>query len=174
MSRISEIAESLQKEGAKLYESLTVKRTTVCETEGDYTRICITFVEPDCIDAYKVNAATGDAEPIKDNKIYLFDGQINAVLNEDEDCAGITNHCSKHPDCYGLILPGAKVNVIQQDVPKSDPDNPDTFYKNPFSTDDAKVRVMKHDTKVNHLVVAKLSKRGKEKVAKIEEKMMGF
>lgn len=172
MSRISEIAESLQKEGCVLREGLVVKRATVCEVEGDFTRICITLSEGE-VERYNVDG-NGDPVKVKDNKIYLFDGQINAILNEDEDVAGITNHCSKHPDCYGIILPGAKINIIEQDVPASDPEDASTFYHNPFSSDDSKTRLMKHQTMVHHLVMCKLSKRGKEKVARIEDKMCGF
>lgn len=168
-----EIREMLMKNGAVERSGLVVKKITVCDTDYEGTRLAVTFKEGS-VPGRKVDA---NGDYVKDEvvTIYMFSSQLNAVLSEVDGFASICNHLAKHPDAYTVLLEGATMTVLAEDVKATDTNNPkDKGYHNPFSTKEDTYKVMKHDTTIHHPYSVKPTKQNFEDAKAIKKFLLGI
>lgn len=92
---------------------------------------------------------------------------IASALREDEDVSPVVSHIVENPKSLRILLAGATVSIIQQEVPEGE------VYLNPWS-DDAEEQTFDHNVVINHIVGIKFTKKAMERIDKIVDKMLGL
>lgn len=84
---------------------------------------------------------------------------IASVLRESDEIVPVVGHLIDNPKALGIVLSGATINVIQQDVVAGQ------VWTNPWN--DSENEPLDHDAIINHVVDIKLSANGKVMVDKL-------
>ena len=159
-----QIVESLVKAGAKTIKGLTVKGLNVVPQEN-YIRVSLSVDKP--IRGF-VAQEDGTYTEGETKVIFVSLFSIVAQFRDDERASFAVNHILKQPEAVQVILAGAKLNVLQEDVKQG------TEYKNPWSDKaDAVATTMEHDTIINHIVDINLTERAYLLLDRLAMAMLG-
>lgn len=158
--------KNLLANGAKRINGLKIKNIN-CSEKDNYTMVSFTLTSP--IRGYVSNDNGLTFEEGLTNIVYTSLYGIVGALKEDENLSWMSSFLLDKPDILKLVLNGATVDVIQQDVPQG------TEFINPFTTrTDTVSQVYDHDIIINHIIKFKLSKTGEKMADKLADKVLGF
>lgn len=160
-----EVIEKLIKNGAKSVKGLKVKGVNVVPQEN-YVRCSLSVDKPirGFIAQEDGSYAEGESKVIF---VSLF--SIVAQLRDDDQAAFAVNHILSHPESIAVLLTGAQLNILQEDVASGQE------YINPWSTNDnAVATTFEHDSILNHIVDIKLTDRAYQMLDKLAMGMMGL
>lgn len=151
--------------GCKRINSIRIKNVNFTEKDN-YTMVSFTLASP--IRGY-VNNGNGVYEVGMTNTLFTSLYAITGAMKEDENLGWMANSLLENPTALNLILNGATVDIIQQEVITGEE------YVNPFSTrNDNEPVIYDHDLIINHIVGFKLSKVGEKMSDRLADKLMGF
>lgn len=160
-----QIIKDLINSGNKRINQVRIKNVNVTEKDN-YTMISFTLAS--AIRGYVPNE-NGVYELGMTNTIFTSLYAITGAMKEDEDLGWMANTLLENPSALNLILNGATVDIIQQEIASGEE------YVNPFtSRKDVDPVVYDHDLIINHIIGFKLSKVGQKMSDKLAEKLMGF
>ena len=165
-SNYENVIKTILAAGGKRVNGLRIKNVNYTEKDN-YTMISLTLC----------NSIRGFVSD--DNGVTFKEGNTNTLftslyaivgtLKEDEELGWMGNALLENPQALNLVLNGASVDVIQQDVAAG------TEYKNPFSTqENVEGVVYDHDIIINNVIKFKLGKTGLRMSDKLADKLMGF
>lgn len=172
------LSQLMAVETNEVVKDVTIKNINTTEMTN-YCRVAITLDKP--VKGYIANPFLGKT-PGKDgvptdanvtdeyiigmvNIIFVSNFSLIATLREIPDVAFAGNALLESPKRIGVILSGAKINVLQEAVAEGQE------YKNPFS-DNATPTVVKHDSFYNHVFDIRLGEFGKQMVFELAKHIM--
>lgn len=160
-----QIIKSLIASGCKRINSIRIKNVN-CTEKDNYTMVSFTLSSP--IPGYPVNQETGAYEFGLTNILYTSLYSIVGAMKENEDLGWMANTLVENPAALNLILNGATVDIIQQEVSAGEE------IVNPFSQRGSEPTVYDHDVIINHVIDFKLSKVGQKMSDRLADKLFGF
>ena len=163
------VIKSLIANGCKRIKSLKIKNVTYEEkttsSGKDMTQVAITLTTP--IRGFVTNDNGQTWKEGMTNTIFTSLYAIGGAFKEDEELGWMANTINKNPKILNLILNGANIDVIQQDIAAGE------VFVNPFSTrTDATELTYDHDVIINHVVKFNLGKQGLKMADKLADKLM--
>ena len=162
---VKEVVRALLASGAKKVTDVKVTNVTV-KALDTYVRVALTLDTK--VEGYVLNEADGTYSAGEVKVIFVSLYSLLSMLKQNEDMAFAANHVANHPETIGLILSGARIDIIQQPVVAGEE------YRNPWSDrDDVEATVFEHDTILNHVVSIEVSKFGEKALDKLMDKMLG-
>ena len=162
---VKEVVRNLLASGAKKVTDVKVTNVTV-KALNTYVRVALTLDTK--VEGYVLNEADGTYSAGEVKVIFVSLYSLLSMLKQNEDMAFAANHVANHPETIGLILSGARIDLVQQPVAAGEE------YKNPWSDrSDAEATVFDHDTIINHVVSVEVSKFGEKALDKLMDKMLG-
>ena len=162
---VKEVVKALLEGGAKKISDVKVTNVTV-KALNTYVRVALTLDKK--VEGYVLNESDGTYSAGEVKVIFVSLYSLLSMLKQSEEAAFAANHVANHPESIGLILSGAKIDLIQQPVVAGEE------YKNPWSDrSDAEATVFEHDTIINHVVSIEVSKFGEKALDKLMDKMLG-
>lgn len=165
-SNYLQVVKKLLQDGCKRINSCRIKNVNFTEKDN-YTMVSLTLTNP--IRGYVSNDNGLTYESGMTNTLFTSLYAIVGALKEDEELSWMGNALVENPQVLNLILNGASVDIIQQDISAG------TEFTNPFSTrTDAEVQIYDHDIILNHVIKFKLGKTGEKMADKLADKLMGF
>ena len=163
MITFEEAVASLRKAGAKSEKDLVIKNITVTERDG-WTRVALTLNREV---AGPVSDENGEWSMGMTNVIFLSLFSIAGVMKNTDDTLAIASYVVNHPTALQILLSGAKIEVLQQEVKAN------ATYINAF-TGEEQEHDADHDSIFNHIVSIVLSDKGSKGIEKIEDKLLGL
>ena len=161
---VKEVVRALLASGAKKVSELKVTNVTV-KALDTYVRVALTLDRK--VEGYVLNEADGTYSAGEVKVVFVSLYSLLSMLKQDENTAFAANHVANHPETIGLILSGARIDLIQQPVVAGEE------YKNPWSDrEDVEATVFEHDTILNHVVSIEVSKFGEKALDKLMDKML--
>jgi len=165
-NRYENVIKGILANGGKRINGIRVKNVNVTEKDN-YVMVSFTlgseirgFISDD-------NGAT-----FKEGKtVTLFTSlyAIAGAMKEDEDLSWMANALLQHPEALNLILNGATIDIVQQDVSQG------VEYRNPFTTQqEVEGNVYDHDVIINNVVKFKLGNTGLRFADKLADKLLGW
>ena len=100
--------------------------------------------------------------------VFASSYSIASVLKDNDETAWAANQLIQNPKGLEVILAGAKVDLVQEEV------SADEIYKNPFSSSDADGQSLGHDTIINHVVKIEICQKAKQMLNMLAMNMMGI
>lgn len=100
--------------------------------------------------------------------VFASSYSIASVLKDNDETAWVANQLIQNPKGLEVILAGAKVDLVQEEVAA------DEIYKNPFSSSDVDGQSLGHDTIINHVVKIEICQRAKQMLNMLAMNMMGI
>ena len=162
---VKNVVKTLLEGGAKKVSDVKVNNVTV-KALNTYVRVALTLDKK--VEGYVLNESDGTYSAGEVNVIFVSLYSLLSMLKQEEDTAFAANHVANHPETIGLILSGARIDLIQQPVVAGEE------YKNPWSDrSDAEASIFDHDTIINHVVSVEVSKFGEKALDKLMDKMLG-
>ena len=162
---VKNVVKALLEGGAKKVSELKVTNVTV-KALDTYVRVALTLDKK--VEGYVLNESDGTYSAGEVKVIFVSLYSLLSMLKQNEDMAFAANHVANHPETIGLILSGAKIDVVQQPVVAGEE------YRNPWSDrDDVEASIFDHDTILNHVVSIEVSKFGEKALDKLMDKMLG-
>lgn len=164
-SQYKNIVKELMARGCKKFSNCRIKNVNFTEKDN-YTMVSFTLAS--LVRGYVSN---GNGEYIlgQTNTIFTSLYAIVGAIKEDENMAWMANALLQNPSALNLILNGANVDILQQDVISGE------MYVNPFSSKTEEEGVpYDHDLIINHVIGFKLSKTGEKMADKLADKLLGF
>ena len=162
MINFNDAVAALRKSGAKS-EHVTIVNVTVTDC-GNWTRIGLTLNN-------EVNGAVSDNEGNfsigKTRVVFISLFSIIGLLKNTEDTLAITNYIASHPSALQVILSGAKVELLQQEVKAH------STYTNAFTGEESE-HDYDHDSIFNHIVSIDFSEKSCRAIERIEDKLLGL
>ena len=155
------LAREDTKKVSGVVKKIEVGSLTTSEDGYDYYPVTITLKEG--IDAYLVN--DNQYALSKSPLIFTNLDVLASILRENDDVAYLVNSLVRNPSTIEMLLTGATLDVIQQDIPAGK-----KFY-NPYSTR-AKEYVCEHNLMNNNICDIKMNARGMKLIGKLEDKML--
>lgn len=163
MITFEEAVASLRKSGAKSEKDLIVKNVTVTEKDS-WTRVALTLNR----DVQgPVSDDNGDWSMGTTNVVFMSLYSIAGVLKNTDDTLAIASYVVNHPTALQIILSGAKIEILQQEVKAN------ATYINAFTGEETE-HESDHDSIFNHIVSLSLSDKGQRSIEKIEDKLLGL
>lgn len=163
MINFNDAVAALRKSGAKSETDLVIKNVTVVDCKN-WTRIGLTLDR-------EVDGAVSDAEGNwtigKTRVVFISFYSILGTLKNINDTVAITGHIADNPTSLQIILNGAKIELLQQEVKAN------ATYLNHFTGEETE-HDSDHDSLFNYLVSVELSDKGRRAVEKIEDKLLGL
>lgn len=160
------IIKKLIASGVKRINSIRVKNINFAE-QDNYTRISFTLAS--AIKGFVRDEATDEYKEGTTSTLFTSLYAIAGAMKEDDNLGWMANALLERPQALNLILNGATIDVLQQEVKAGEE------YVNPFSTrDDAEAQVYDHDVIINNIIGFKLSAVGQKMADKLADKMLGF
>lgn len=160
-----DIIKKMLSNGCKRINSITIKNVNFTEKDN-YTMVSFTLKTP--IRGYVMDE-NGEYKLGMTNTLFTSLFAITGTLKEDEELGWMANALLESPQALNLILNGATVDIIQQDIPQG------VEYYNPFSTKaEVDAAVYDHDIIINHIIGFKLGKMGERMSMRLADKLMGF
>ena len=99
--------------------------------------------------------------------VFASSYSIASVLKDNDETAWAANQLIQNPKGLEVILAGAKVDLVQEEVAA------DEIYKNPFSSSDVDGQSLGHDTIINHIVKIEICQKAKQMLNMLAMSMMG-
>lgn len=93
---------------------------------------------------------------------------IASTLKDNDETAWAANQLVQNPKGLEVILAGAKIDIIQEEV------SADEVYKNPFSSSSTPGDALGHDTIINHVVKIEICPKAKQMLNMLAMNMMGI
>lgn len=166
--RFHDIIKTLTNAGCKRINNLTVKNVTILQDDPDDDYCRVTLVLRESIDGFVSDDGGNTYHKGKTNNVFTSTFALSGCLKEIPDLAWLGSYIVKNPSCLPLILCGAKVAIIAQEVAK------DQKYINPFTTKaDPEVTIFEHDTIIRHIIDIQLGRTGEKMADKIANKLLG-
>ena len=172
------LSQLMAVETNEVVKDVTIKNINTTEMTN-YCRVAITLDKP--VKGFVANPYLGkkagkdgvpaDADVTSEyviglvNVIFVSNFSLIATLREIPDVAFAGNALLESPKRIGVILSGAKINVLQEAVAEGQE------YRNPFS-DNATPTVVKHDSFYNHVFDIRLGEFGKQMVFELAKHIM--
>ena len=159
------VIESLIKAGAKALKNLKVKGINVVPQEN-YVRVSLSVDKP-----VRGFVAQDDGTYAEGESKVIFDSlfSIVAQLRDDENAAFAVNHILKNPESVTVLLSGATLTILQEDVASGQE------YRNPWSDNaDAAVTTFDHDTIINHIIDMKMTDRAYQMLDRLAMGILGL
>ena len=100
--------------------------------------------------------------------VFASSYSIASVLKDNDETAWAANQLNQNPKGLEVILAGAKVDLVQEEVAA------DEIYKNPFSSSDVDGQSLGHDTIINHVVKIEICQKAKQMLNMLAMNMMGI
>ena len=100
--------------------------------------------------------------------VFASSYSIASVLKDNDETAWAANQLIQNPKGLEVILAGAKVDLVQEEVAA------DEIYKNPFSSSDVDGQSLGHDTIINHVVKIEICQKAKQMLNMLAMNMMGI
>lgn len=162
---VSQVIKDLLANGCKRIVNMRVKSAKVTEKDN-YTMVSLTLDKP--ISGY-VSDEDGIFEKGETNVIFASTYSLAATLKESDDTAFAANTLVENPKGFEVILAGARIDIIQQEV------SADELYVNPFSSrSEDEGEALGHDTIINHVVSINPSSNARNLLKLMALKMMGI
>ena len=162
---VSQVIKDLLANGCKRIVNMRVKSAKVTEKDN-YTMVSLTLEKP--ITGY-VSDEDGVFEKGETNVIFASTYSLAATLKESDDTAFAANTLVENPKGFEVILAGARIDIIQQEV------SADELYVNPFSSrSEDEGEALGHDTIINHIVSINPSSNARDLLKLMALKMMGI
>ena len=162
---VKEVVRALLEGGAKKISDVKVTNVTV-KALDTYVRVALTLDKK--VEGYILNEADGTYSAGEVKVIFVSLYSLLSMLKQSEEAAFAANHVANHPESIGLILSGAKIDIVQQHVVAGEE------YRNVWSDKvDVEATVFDHDTILNHVVSIEVSKFGEKALDKLMDKMLG-
>ena len=162
MINFNDAVASLRKAGAKS-EIVTICNVTVTDCKN-WTRITLTLNR-------EVNGAVCDKDGNwsmgKTRVVSLSLYSILSTLKNTDDTIAITGHIADNPTALQIILSGAKIEILQQEVKAH------ATYVNAFTSEETEYE-SDHDSLFNHIVSIEFTDKGQRAIEKIEDKLLGL
>lgn len=163
MITFEEAVASLRKSGAKSEKDLIVNNVTVTEKDS-WTRVALTLNR----DVQgPVSDDEGNWSMGTTNVVFMSLYSIAGVLKNTDDTRAIASYVVNHPTSLQIILSGAKIEILQQEVKAN------ATYINAFTGEETE-HESDHDSIFNHIVSLSLSDKGQRGIEKIEDKLLGL
>ena len=163
MIQFNDAVAILRKNGAKSETDLVVKNVTVAD-RGNWTNIALTLNR-------EVDGPVCDIEGQwamgKTNVVFISFYNILRTLKNTDETIAITNHIAKNPTSLQIILNGAKIEILQQEV-KAHASYIDVFKGEETYYDSD------HDSLFNHLISIDFSDKGRKAIERIEDHLLGL
>lgn len=152
--------------GCKRINSVRIKNVNFTEKD-DYTMISFTLDSN--IVGYVSNDDGITYHKGETNILFTSLFAITGAFKEDEELSWMANYLLKNPNIINLVLNGATVDILQQEISAGEE------FVNPFTTKrDPEPRVYDHDIIINHVINFKLGKIGWKMADKLADKLLGF
>ena len=162
MISFDDAVASLRKAGATS-EHVTICNVTVTDLKS-WTRISLTLDR-------EVDGAVCDSDGNwsmgKTRVVFVSLYSVLGLLKNTNETLAITNHIATYPTALQIILCGATVELLQQEVKANE------TYVNVFTGKETE-HEYDHDSLFNHLVSIELSDKGHIGIEKIENKLLGI
>lgn len=159
------VIESLIKAGAKSVKNLKVKNVNVVPQEN-YVRVSLSVDK--AIRGF-VAQEDGTYKESESKVIFVSLFSIVAQLRDDENVSFAVNHILNHPEAVMVLLSGAQIDILQEDVTAGQE------YTNPWSEkENATATTFEHDTIINHIVNVKMTERAYKMLEKLADAMLGI
>lgn len=100
--------------------------------------------------------------------VFASSYSIASVLKDNDETAWAANQLIQNPKGLEVILAGAKVDLVQEEV------SADEIYKNPFSNSKDDGTNLGHDTIINHIVKIEICPKAKQMLNMLAMNMMGI
>ena len=162
MINFNDAVASLRKAGAKS-ETVTICNVTVTDCKN-WTRIALTLNRE--VDG-PVSDSEGNWAMGTTRVVFLSLYSILGTLKNTNDTIAITGHIADNPTALQIILCGAKVELLQQEVKAH------ATYVNAFTGEEVE-HDSDHDSIFNHLVSIEFTDKGHRAIEKIEDKLLGL
>lgn len=158
------VIESLIKAGAKAVKNLKVKGINVVPQEN-YVRVSLSVDKPvrGFVAQDDGTYAEGESKVIF---VSLF--SIVAQFRDDENAAFAVNHILKNPESVTVLLSGATLTILQEDVASGQE------YHNPWSDNADAATTFDHDTIINHIIDVKMTDRAYQMLDRLAMGMLGL
>lgn len=161
---VMNVVSEMLRNGANRINDLRVSNVTVTPMES-YVRLSIKVDKP--VPGYVADTTTGEMVKGEKDLIFVSTFAICSVLRNDDNTATIVDHLISNPNGLKLILQGAKIDIIQQEIKKDDE------YHNPFSSSNDTTK-MTHDCIITDVINVKLSASADKWIDKIKDAMLGI
>ena len=162
MINFNDAVASLRKAGAKS-EIVTICNVTITDCKN-WTRVALTLNR-------EVDGPICDSEGQwamgKTRVVSLSLYSILGTLKNTNETIAITGHIADNPTSLQIILNGAKVELLQQEVKAH------ATYVNAFTGEETE-HDSDHDSLFNHIVSVEFTDKGKRAIEKIEDKLLGL
>ena len=153
---------ALRKSGAKS-ETVTICNVTITDCKN-WTRIVLTLNR-------EVDGPVCDSEGQwamgKTRVVFVSFYSVIGLLKNTNETLAITGHIADNPTALQVILSGAKIELLQQEVKAHE------SYVNAFTGEETEYE-SDHDSLFNHLVSIEFTDKGLKAVEKIEDKLLGL
>ena len=161
MINFNDAVAVLRKSGTS--ENVTIVNVTVTSLDK-WTRIALTLNS-------EVNGAVSDSEGNwtmgKTHVVFISLFSIIGLLKNTDETLAIASHIYNHPSALQVILSGAKVELIQQEVKAH------STYTNVFTGEEAEYDC-DHDSIFNHIVSIEFTDKSRRAIERIEDKLLGL
>lgn len=158
------VIEKLLKAGAKPVKNLVVKGVNVVPQEN-YIRVSLSLDKP--VRGF-IDGEDGAYKEGETKVIFISLYSLTAQLRDDSQASFAVNHILKNPEAMQVILAGAKINILQEDVKEG------VAVVNPWSDQEKEGRVYDHDIIVNHVVDIALTERAYQMLDRLALALMGL
>ena len=162
MIQFNDAVASLRKTGATS-ETVTIVNVTVTDCKN-WTRIALTLNRE--VDG-PVCDSEGNWSMGKTRVVFLSLYSVLSTLKNTNETLAITGHIADNPTSLQIILCGAKVELLQQEVKAH------ATYVNAFTGEEVEHEA-DHDSLFNHIVDVEFTDKGLRAIEKIEDKLLGL
>lgn len=163
MNTFEQAVASLRKAGAKEYKEVRVVNVTVTD-KNSWTRVALTLDKE--VDGY-VDDGNGNYSKGSTRIVFLSLYSIAGVMKNTDSTLAIASYVVNHPTALQVLLSGAKVDLLQQEVAAN------ATYLNHFTGEEVQ-HESDHDSIFTHIASLVLSDKGNNAVEKIEDKLLGL
>ena len=162
MISFNDAVAALRKNGATS-ETVNIMNVTVTNLDN-WTRIGLALNR-------EVNGVISDSEGNwtmgKTRFVFISLFSIIDLLKNTEDTLAIASHIYNHPSALQVILVGAKVELLQQEVKAH------ATYTNVFTGEESEHNC-DHDSIFNHIVNIDFTEKSRKAIERIEDKLLGL
>ena len=162
MISFNDAVATLRKSGANS-EHVTIMNVTVTDC-GNWTRIGLALNN-------EVNGAVSDSEGNfsigKTRFVFISLFSIIDLLKNTEETLAIASHIYSHPSALQVILVGAKIELLQQEIKAH------ATYTNVFTGEESEHNC-DHDSIFNHIVSIEFTEKAIRGIERIEDKLLGL
>lgn len=156
------VKELMAGENNKRVNNIRVRSAKVTEMDN-YARVSLTL--DNAVDAY-ISDDNGNYERGTNTVIFASTYSIGSLLKESDETAWCANQLLQNTKGFEVILAGAKIDIIQEEVSN------DQMYINPFSNNNSEGVFLGHDTIINHVVKITITKQAQKMLDMMAMKMM--